>query len=81
MNITLHAGQRFLERVMNKTTYDGFELNQAVKYLEKLLSDVVPTGKATRFVLPCFEDYKVIYKDGSVITIVAKSNIDIVKRG
>ena len=72
MKITLHAGQRFLERVMNKTTYDCFEVNRAIEYLEKLLSDVVPTGKSTRFVLPYFEDFQVIYTDGSVITILPK---------
>ena len=42
--------------------------------LEKILGDVVPTGSATSFALPSFENYKVIYKDGNVITIIPKGD-------
>ena len=72
MRITTHAAKRFLERVMSKETYDCIDLDFTIKFLEKLLSDVVPTGSATSFALPSFEHYKVIYKDGSVITIIPK---------
>ena len=67
MRITTHAAKRFLERVMSKETYNCIDLNFTIKFLEKLLSDVVPAGSATSF-----EKYKVIYKDGSVITIIPK---------
>ena len=72
MKITTHAAQRFLERVMSKEKYNCLDIDFAIRYLAKLLSDVVPTGSATSFVLPNFENYKVIYKEGSVITIISK---------
>ena len=72
MRITIHAAQRFLERVMSKETYSYLDVDFAMRFLTKLLSDVVPTGSATSFALPSFEDYKVIYKEGSVITIIPK---------
>lgn len=72
MKVTVHAAQRFLERVMNKERYSYKDVSFAMKYLSKLLTDVVPTGYATSFALPSFENYRVIYKDGSVITIIPK---------
>lgn len=72
MRITIHAAQRFLERVMDKETYSCLDVDFTIRYLAKLLADVVPTGSATSFVLPSFENYKVIYKEGSVITIIPK---------
>ena len=72
MKVSIHAGQRFLERVMTKKTYSCFDVNFAIEYLEKILQDVVPTGKSTHFALPGFEDFKVVYTDGSVITIIPK---------
>ena len=62
MKITTHAAQRFLERVMLKETYTCIDVDFAIRYLEKTLRDVVPTGFATSFALPSFENYKVIYK-------------------
>ena len=72
MKVSVHAGQRFLERVMSKATYTCFDVNFAIEYLEKLLIDVVPTGRSTQFVLPSFENFKVVYREGNVITIVPK---------
>ena len=72
MKVSMHAGQRFLERVMTKTNYTCFDVDFAIKYLEKLLRDVVPNGRSTQFVLPGFENFKVVYKEGSVITIIPK---------
>jgi hypothetical protein len=74
MKITVHAGERFLQRVMEKETYTCFDINFAIGYLEKLLRDVVPTGKESRFVLPGFENYRAIYRDGTVITIIPKGD-------
>jgi len=74
MKITTHAAQRFLERVMSKKTYNCLDIDFALRFLVKLLSDVVPTGSTTSFVLPSFENYKVIYKEGSVVTIIQKEN-------
>ena len=72
MKVSIHAAQRFLERVMSKTTYTCFDINFAIEYLEKLLRDVVPTSRSTQFVLLGFKNYKVVYKEGSVITIIPK---------
>jgi len=72
MKITIHAAQRFLERVMSKETYTCLDVDFAMRFLEKILKDVVPTGSATSFVLPSFEHFRVIYKEGSVITIIPK---------
>jgi len=74
MKITTHAAQRFLERVMSKETYTCFDIDFTIRFLEKTLRDVVPTGSVTSFALPNFEKYKVIYKDGSVITIIPKGD-------
>jgi len=72
MKVSIHAGKRFLERVMAKETYTCFDVTFAIEYLEKLLQDVVPTSRSTQFVLPGFENFKVIYCDGNVITIIPK---------
>lgn len=72
MRITVHAAQRFLERVMSKKTYTYIDIDFAMRYLEKLLRDVVVNSYATHFVLPSFENYRVVYKEGSVITIIPK---------
>ena len=74
MKITIHAAKRFLERVMSKETYTCLDVDFAIRFLEKVLIDVVPTGSATSFALPSFENYKVIYKEGSVITIIPKGD-------
>ena len=72
MKITVHAGQRFLERVMNKKQYSYLDVDFAIRYLTKLLQDVVPTGSATSFSLPCFKKFKAIYVEGSIVTIIPK---------
>lgn len=72
MKITMHAAQRFLERVMGKENYNGFDIVFAKKYLERLLHDIVPTGCVTSFVLPHFKKYRAIYKEGNIVTIVPK---------
>ena len=42
MKVSIHAGQRFLERVMTKAIYTCFDVDFAIKYLEKILKDVGP---------------------------------------
>ena len=74
MKVSIHAGQRFLERVMAKATYTCFDVNFAIEYLEKILRDVVPTSRSTQFVLPGFENFIVVYREGSVITILSKGD-------
>ena len=57
---------------MTKVTYTCFDVNFAIEYLEKILRDVVPTSSTTQFVLPGFENFKVVYREGNVITIIPK---------
>ena len=72
MKVSIHAGQRFLERVMAKATCTCFDVSFAIEYLEKILRDVVPTSRSTQFVLPGFENFKVVYSEGTIITIIPK---------
>jgi len=74
MKVSMHAGERFLQRVMAKSTYTCFDVNFAIEYLEKVLKDVVPIGKVKRFILPGFENYMVIYREGTVVTIIPKGD-------
>ena len=47
MRVSIHAGERFLQRVMQKATYTCFDVNFAIEYLEKALNDVVyPKGES-----------------------------------
>ena len=74
MKVSIHAWQRFLERVMLKANYTCFDINMAINYLEKVLKNVVPTGKSTQFALPGFENFRVVYRENSVITIIPKGD-------
>ena len=74
MKVTVHAGERFLQRVMSKANYTCFDINMAIAYLEKVLKDVVPRGNITQFVLPGFENFRVVYRENSVITIIPKGD-------
>ena len=77
MKVSIHAGQRFLERVMTKATYTCFDVDFAIEYLEKILKDVVVTSKSTQFALPGFENFRVVYREGKVITIIPKGVRDV----
>ena len=72
MQITYHAAQRFLQRVMDRVDYKKSDVYFAKEFLKKLLCDVVPNGKTKYFVLPGFENFRVVYKEGNVITILPK---------
>ena len=72
MKITIHAAERFLERVMSKVNYTCFDIQFAIDYLKRLLQDVVPSTRNSRFVLPGFENFRVVYKDNTVVTIINK---------
>lgn len=74
MKITYHAAQRFLERVMLRVIYTHQDVEFAMRYLEKLLKDVVISSRVKYFILPGFEDYKVIYRENVVVTIVPKGD-------
>ena len=72
MKVSAHAGQRFLERVMKKQNYTCLDVDFAIRYLTNLLKDVVVTSYAKPFVIPGFENYRAIYRENTVITIIPK---------
>ena len=76
MIITLHAAQRFLERVIKKTEFTSKDLEFAKAYLEKALKNVVPNSVAKSFALPGFENqFYVVHKHNAIITIIPKDRI------
>jgi len=77
MKVTVHAAQRFLERVMQKSTYTYRDVNFSIRYLEKLLQNVVVSSYAKPFVLPGFENYKAIYRANTLITIIQKEEVHV----
>jgi len=72
MKVSIHAGQRFLERVMNKSTYTVIDVDFAVRYLERALSNIVPNSTHTHFVLPDFQKYKAVCRENTIVTIIPK---------
>ncbi len=74
MKVSIHAAERFLQRVISKADYSCFDVNMAITYLENVLKDVVPRGNTTQFVLPGFENFRVVYRQNSVITIIPKGD-------
>jgi hypothetical protein len=72
MKVSIHAGQRFLERVMNKSKYTLIDVDFAVRYLEKTLSDIVPNSANKHFVLLDFQHYKAVYCQNTIVTIIPK---------
>ncbi len=74
MKVSAHAAQRFLERVMGKSTYTCIDVDFAIRYLEKILSTVVPNSNNKHFVIPGFENFKVVHRENTAITIIPKGD-------
>jgi len=73
LNITYHAAQRFVERVIQKATYTKNDIHLSKQYLSKVLQDVVVTSYSKNFALPGFENkFIIIQHENSVITIIPK---------
>ena len=72
MKVTVHAAQRFLERVMNKHDYSFNDVKFSIKYLEKVFQDVIPRNNTKHFVLPGFERYRAVCVDNAIVTIISK---------
>lgn len=72
MKVSIHAAERFLERVMAKTDYTCFDINMVIAYLEKVFQDVVPNSCNKHFVIPGFQNYKAISRQNTIITIIPK---------
>jgi hypothetical protein len=76
MKVTKHAAQRFLERVVGKDRYDIYDIHYAQRYLYDLLARVVPGSYGRPFGLPEHKGYKVVHREGSVLTIVPREWVD-----
>ena len=75
MIITLHAAQRFLERVIGKTEFTNNDLELAKAYLSKVFQNVVPNSVAKSFALPGFENqFYAIHRHNAIITIIPKKD-------
>ena len=72
MKVSTHAGKRFLERVMNKAKYTCIDVDFAIRFLEKSLSDVVPNSANKHFVIPGFEMYRAVYCQDTIVTVIPK---------
>ena len=68
--ITYHAGERFLQRVFNFTSYSTQEVIKAMMLLSKDIATVCHHGRS--FALPSFPDYRAIVKDNAIVTIISK---------
>ena len=73
MIITLHAAQRFLERVIGKTQFTNQDLEQSKIYLDRVFKNFVPNSVAKSFALPGFDNqFYVIHRHNAIITILPK---------
>jgi len=72
MKVSAHAGERFLQRVMNKSQYTPMDIDFSIRYLEKIFKDIVPNSYARPFTIPGFENYRAIYRENTIITIIPK---------
>ena len=81
MNITYHAGQRFLERVIKKVDSSKYEIYRTIEYLERVFKDVVPSSKTRYLPLPGFEsDFHAVYKENTIVTIIPKNKYNIKRK-
>jgi|JTFP01.1.fsa_nt_gb hypothetical protein len=72
MRVTIHAAQRFVERVLKLHSFSSKEIARAKTYLEMLTKDIVPNSYAKRFVLPGFESYFCVCYENAIVTVIPK---------
>lgn len=73
MNITYHAGQRFLERVVKKVEFSNTEIHKTTEYLQRVFKDVVPSSTIRYIPLPGFEkNFYAVFKQNTIVTIIPK---------
>lgn len=46
----------------------------AQRFLERAVGEIIPGSYAKPFVIPGFEDFKVIHRAGVVVTIIPKND-------
>ncbi len=69
-HVTYHAGERFLQRVFNFTSYSKKEVIKAMNLLTKEIATIQHHGH--NFVLPSFPSYRAIVRDNALVTIIPK---------
>ena len=73
MEVSYHAAQRFLQRVIKKDSFTDNEVQKTRSYLNRVVKDIVVNTYTEHFALPGFEkSYKVICKENMIITIIPK---------
>ncbi len=72
MQVTYHATERFIERVLDKKSFSNKELLEAKAYLEILTKDIIISSYRRKFALPGFEKFSCVYQENALITIVPK---------
>ena len=70
MEVTLHAAERFLQRVKNKFNYTKYELLKTKQELNLLFKDLVTNRK--KVIVPTFSKFLAVIKNNKVITIIPK---------
>ncbi|MDQ7060899.1 MAG: hypothetical protein Q9M43_07060 [Sulfurimonas sp.] len=74
MKVSVHAGERFLERVMMKKKYTVIDVDFAMNFLANIFKDIVPNAVNKHIVIPGFEKYKAVYCQNTIVTIIPKGS-------
>lgn len=72
MKVTLHAAERFLQRVMNKAKFNFQDVLTAQQELMRTMNNVVVTSYRRNIVIPGHENYVGVYQENTLITIFPK---------
>jgi len=70
MRVSYHAGERFLQRVFNFRDYTKRQVLNAIKLIEKDISDIQYHN--SNFVLPSFPKYRCVVVEDTLVTIIPK---------
>lgn len=73
MRVTLHAAERFLQRVFKMAEYSHEDLMRAIQLLERETSTILFNSYRKNVILPSFNDYVAVTKEHTVLTIIDKS--------
>jgi len=71
MQITYHAGQRFLQRVFEFTSCSRDQVTNAMKLLERDLYNLQLRNKS-RVVLPSFPNFYGVFIENTLVTVIPK---------
>ena len=71
MLITYHAGERFLQRVFQFTTYSTTQIESAMQLLERDLYHLQLRNKS-RVPLPSFPNFYGVFQENTLVTVIPK---------